>query len=48
MQQREQDDPVADERELAEQWVAGGTMPDPDETWSVPIEDPDATWPVQR
>ena len=36
------------EEERADQWVAGGTMPDPDETWNVPLNDPDATWPVAR
>ena len=44
--QREQEE-VRDDREVAEQWVAGGTMPDPDETWNVPVEDLDATWPLR-
>ncbi|HYI12004.1 MAG TPA: hypothetical protein VEK57_23315 [Thermoanaerobaculia bacterium] len=46
--QRETEDPPIDEREIAEQWVAAGTMPDADETWNVPIEDPDATVPLRR
>jgi hypothetical protein len=44
--QREHEE-VRDDREVAEQWVAGGTMPDPDETWNVPMEDLDATWPLR-
>ena len=31
----------------ADQWIAGGTIPDADETWSVPPDDLDATWPIR-
>lgn len=37
-----------DESEVAGQWVAGGTLPEADETWTVPVEDPDATVPLRR
>ena len=32
----------------ADQWVAGGTLPDLDETWGIPADDPDATVPLRR
>jgi hypothetical protein len=47
MEQQQSSDSF-DESDVADQWVAGGTMPDADDTWSVPSDDPDATWPVQR
>jgi hypothetical protein len=34
--------------ERADQWIAGGTLPDADETWTVPPDDPDATYPLPR
>jgi hypothetical protein len=37
-----------DNEERADQWSAGGTLPDLDETWTVPPEDPDATYPLRR
>jgi hypothetical protein len=36
------------DEERADQWSAGGTLPDFDETWTVPPEDPDATYPLAR
>jgi len=47
MEQQQSND-ASEESEVAEQWVGGGTMPDSDQTWGVPIDDPDATWPVPR
>ena len=35
-----------DRDQRADQWTAGGTVPDMDETWTVPPDDPDATWPI--
>jgi len=35
-----------DSDERADQWIAGGTLPDLDETWTVPPDDLDATWPT--
>jgi hypothetical protein len=32
----------------ADQWAAGGTVPDVDETWTIPMDDPDATVPLRR
>lgn len=40
-------EPNEDERQINDQWVAGGTVPDADETWNVPKDDPDATWPME-
>jgi hypothetical protein len=41
--------PTLDAREGdADQWVAGGTLPDLDETWGIPADDPDATVPLRR
>jgi len=34
--------------ERADQWSAAGTLPDFDETWSVPPDDLDATWPIKQ
>ena len=42
------EDERTEEREVTEQWVAGGTPPEADETWSVPKDDPEATWPIER
>jgi hypothetical protein len=41
MQESEHEDPAVTERRLLErevagQWVGGGTLPDSDEVWSVP------------
>jgi len=41
-------DEQRDSDDRSDQWSAGGTLPDLDETWSVPPDDPDATWPIQR
>jgi hypothetical protein len=47
MRERESEE-TRDDREHADQWSAGGTLPDVDATWPVPPDDPDATWPLER
>lgn len=42
------DQPQRETDERADQWSAGGTAPDLDETWTVPPDDPDATYPLKR